>query len=78
VYAVSAGCVDQHGVALQVGDRVALRGTITAIDAAPGLLQIRVLGNAYHAGAVPIRYINAWADHVCRLDEPPSTRERDT
>jgi len=71
-----ARCVDRHGVALRLGDRVTVDCTISAIDEATCFVQVRIRANERRAVAVPIDYFNAYADQVVKLPEPIGRTDR--
>jgi hypothetical protein len=70
------GCGDRAGVALRVGDRVSVDCTITAIDEAACLVQVRTRANPERATAVPVAHFNAYADQVLKLPEPEGRIDR--
>jgi hypothetical protein len=71
-------CVDRHGVALRIGDRVSIDCTITAIDEATCFVQVCVRAHDDRAVAVkiPIDYFNAFANQVVKLPEPVGRTDR--
>jgi hypothetical protein len=69
-------CVDRHGVALRVGDRVSVDCTITAIDETICFVHMRIRANERRAVAVPIDYFDAYADQVEKKPEPIGRTDR--
>jgi hypothetical protein len=69
-------CVDRHGVALRVGDRVSVDCTITAIRHTDCFVHLQIRANERRAVAVPIDYFDAFADQVVKLPEPIGRTDR--
>jgi hypothetical protein len=74
---VSGGpCVDRHGVALRVGDRVTVACTVTAIREADCCVHLQLRASERRAVVLAIDYFTAYADQIEKQPEPPERTDR--